>query len=193
MRIWDISRLLSNELAPWPGDTPFSFELVARLGQNAVVNVGAIRMGVHNGSHADARFHFENDGPTIDHADLSTYFGPATVIDLTADFQRNKQEHITIGQLEAGADAIKQTSRILLKTGVCQDNTIFPKKIPVIAEDVADWLRERGVRLIGLDLPSVDPIEAKVLHNHHALARCDISIVESLDLSAIDAGIYNFA
>ena len=58
MTIWDISRALTNDLAPWPGDTRFRFELTARLGENAVVNVGAIRMGVHNGSHADATFHF---------------------------------------------------------------------------------------------------------------------------------------
>jgi arylformamidase len=193
MKIWDISRLLSNDLAPWPGDTPFHFELAARLGENAVVNVGAIRMSVHNGSHSDARFHFERDGSTIDQADLTTYIGPATVVDLTRHFRSLESDQITIEHLRADAGHIQETSRILLKTGVWPDNTVFPKKIPVIASDVAEWLQERGVRLIGLDLPSVDPIEAKILQNHHALARCGIAIVESLDLSAVDTGVYNLA
>ncbi len=36
--------------------------------------------------------------------------------------------------------------------------------------DVPGWLGERKVKLLGLDLPSVDPIEAKKLTNHYALA-----------------------
>ena len=70
---------------------------------------------------------------------------------------------------------------------------MFPERFPAIAADVADWLQSKKVRLIGLDLPSVDPFGAKVLQNHHALARCGISIIESLDLKAVEAGVYQFA
>jgi arylformamidase len=192
MKIWDISRTLSNDLAPWPGDTPFHFELAARLGQNSVVNVGAIGMSVHNGSHADAPFHFEKEGATIDQAMLETYLGRAVVVDLCRHFQGGEQELITIDQLRAGTGGV-ETSRLLLKTDVWPDATVFPESIPVIAPDVAEWLKTAGVKLIGLDLPSVDSINAKVLQNHYALERCGISIVESLDLSGVEAGIYNFA
>src|SRR5947207_9833869 len=183
MKIWDISRTLSDDLAPWPGDTPFHFELTARLGENAVVNVGAIRTSLHNGSHVDARFHFQKDGPTLDKPALETYIGRAAVVDLTSHFANGDQNLITVEQLSASADDVRQTSRLLLKTGVWPNNSVFPKQIPVIAPDVAEWLHKYGVKLIGLDLPSVDRIDAKVLHNHHALARCGIMILESLDLS----------
>jgi arylformamidase len=193
MKIWDISRTLSNDLASWPGDTPFRFELAARIGENAVVNVGAINTSVHNGSHADAQFHFEKNGPTIELAALGTYLGQATVVDLTQQFRDGGQELITTGHLNNSSDQLRQTSRLLLKTGVWLDNTIFPQRIPMMAPDVAEWLKARGVQLVGLDLPSVDPIDAKELRNHHALARCGIAIIESLDLRDIEAGIYNFA
>jgi arylformamidase len=49
------------------------------------------------------------------------------------------------------------------------------------------------VKLLGLDLPSVDPIEAKKLTNHYALAAARIAIVESLDLSEVEEGVYHFA
>ena len=55
------------------------------------------------------------------------------------------------------------------------------------------WLRELRVVLLGVDLPSVDPIEAKILANHNALTAGNIAIVESLDLSEIEAGVYDFA
>jgi arylformamidase len=49
MQIIDISRTLSNGLAPWPGDTPFHYQLKWKIAEGAAVNVGAIEMGVHNG------------------------------------------------------------------------------------------------------------------------------------------------
>src|SRR5437868_562521 len=152
MKIWDISRTLTDDLAPWPGDTPFHFELTACLGENSVVNVGAIRMSVHNGSHVDAPFHFEKNGLTIDQAALDSYIGEAVVIDLTGRFEEQRSEPwITIEHLGEFAAQLTQTSRLLLKTGVWPDNSVFPERFPAIAADVADWLQSKTVRLIGLD------------------------------------------
>ena len=53
-------------------------------------------------------------------------------------------------------------------------------------------MSELRVVLLGVDVPSVDPIEAKVLVNHHALALGKIAIIESLKLSEIEAGVYQF-
>jgi arylformamidase len=189
MKIFDISRPLFNGLAPWPGDTAFQYELKWKMSEGATVNVGAVTMGAHNGSHADAPFHFEQGADTIERMPLETYLGKAVVVDLTAKFEIDRTRQITIADLES----LPEAPRLLLKTGVWRDSTIFPEWIPVIAPDVADWLGKRNVKLLGLDLPSVDPIEAKVLVNHHALAAAGIAIVESLDLSEISAGTYHFS
>jgi arylformamidase len=198
MRIFDISRALSNDLAPWPGDTPFHFELKWKMAEGATVNVGAVTMGVHNGTHADAMFHFDESGDPIERMPLDAYIGDAVVVDLTGLFGRagdafDKTRQIGVADLEAFSASLEQAPRLLLKTGVWKDSKVFPDWIPVIARDVSDWLRERKVKLLGLDLPSVDPIEAKKLTNHYALAEAQIAIVESLDLSEVEAGIYHFA
>jgi arylformamidase len=198
MKIFDISRALSDELAPWPGDTPFHFELKWKMAEGATVNVGAINMGVHNGTHADATFHFDESGVPIDRMPLDAYIGDAVVVDLTGLFGRagdafDKARQIDVADLEAFSAALEQAPRLLLKTGVWKDSKVFPDWIPVIARDVSEWLRERKVKLLGLDLPSVDPIDAKKLTNHYALAAVHVAIVESLDLSEIEAGIYHFA
>jgi arylformamidase len=194
MKIWDISRTLADDLAPWPGDTPFHFQLTRRIPQGDVVNLGAISLSVHNGTHADAPFHFDSAGKTIEQLALETYVGSAVVVDLTKLLASAKElPEIKIDNLQPHSDAIAKTSRLLIKTGVWPDSTIFPERIPVIASDVAAWLQARGARLLALDLPSVDPIDAKVLRNHHALNRAGIAIIESLELSAIEAGVYNFA
>ena len=77
---------MSDDLAPWPGDTPFHFELKWKMAEGASVNVGAINMSVHNGTHADAPFHFESKGASIDRVPLEAYLGPAVVVDLTQRF-----------------------------------------------------------------------------------------------------------
>lgn len=190
MKIWDISRPLSNGLAPWPGDTAFHYELKWKMAEGATVNVGAVTMGVHNGSHADAPFHFEEGAATIEQMPLATYFGQAVVVDLTSKFAGGERHEITIADIAAGAEL---TPRLLLKTGVWKDSNAFPQWIPVVARDVPERLASRKLKLLGLDLPSVDTIEAKVLVNHHALAAANIAIVESLDLSAVEAGTYHFS
>ncbi|HKP03410.1 MAG TPA: cyclase family protein [Chthoniobacterales bacterium] len=193
MQIFDISRALSNDLAPWPGDAPFHFELKWKMAEGATVNVGAIQMGVHNGTHADAPFHFEEGAETIEQMSLENYLGDAVVVDLTRKFGADRARQITVADIESCSDALSKAPRLLLKTCVWKDSKFFPDWIPIIAPDVPGWLRARKVKLLGFDLPSVDPIEAKELVNHHALAAAQIAVVESLDLSGIEAGTYHFS
>ena len=194
MRIWDISRTLSNELAEWPGDEPFHFQLTKTMEEGQSVNLGAIKMSVHNGTHADARFHFDTKGESIEKAPLEIYLGRAVVVDLTEAFSQSKEKHlITIEDFQPHSEEIAETSRVLVKTGRWSNSAVFPSQIPVIAADVPAWLQKNGVKLLGLDLPSVDEIDSKSLQNHHALAAAAVAIVESLDLSGAGAGIYDFA
>jgi arylformamidase len=194
MKIWDISRTLSNDFAEWPGDEPFHYRLMRQIAKGQTVNLGAITMSVHNGTHADARSHFDPRGESIDKAPLDIYLGRVAVVDLSQAFSRAKEKHlITPEDLKPHAEDIAATSRLLIKTDRWSDSTIFPNQIPVIAADVPAWLQKNGVKLLGLDLPSMDEIDSKSLQNHQALARAGIAIVESLDLSEVAAGIYNLA
>jgi arylformamidase len=192
MQIFDISRTLSADLPPWPGDMPFRYQLNGRIAEGSSVNVGSIEMSLHNGTHGDASYHFDDSGWTMEQAKLETYFGPAVVVDLTAKYAGGGFPQVAIADLQLVADDFATAPRLLLKTNVWKDPNVFPARIPVVASDVPEWLQARGVKLLGLDVPSVDEIEAKVLVNHHAIGRAGISIIESLDLSAIGAGRYNF-
>jgi arylformamidase len=194
MKIWDLSRTLTDDFAEWPGDEPFRFRLNNEIAKGGTVNVGSIRMSVHNGTHADARFHFDTQGDSVEKLPLEVYLGRATVVDLAASFLKSKEKHlITTEDLRPHAEDIAATSRLLVRTGRWAKSTVFPNQIPVIAADVPAWLQKNGVRLLGIDLPSMDEIDSKSLQNHHALAHAGIAIIESLDLSDVAAGIYNFA
>ena len=195
MKIFDISRTLSDETPPWPGDTQFRFNLNWKMAEGASVNVGALTMSGHSGTHADAPFHFNPSGASIDVVSLDIYFGQAVVVDLTKPFANDcdRARRISVEDLASVASMLERAPRLLLKTNVWKDPNVFPDWVPVIEPDVPAWLGKRGVKLLGVDVPSVDPIEAKELANHHALAAAGIMIVESLNLSDVAPGVYHFA
>src|SRR5689334_16943749 len=140
MKIWDISRPLTNDLAPWPGDTPFDFRLIRNIPDGGVVNLGTIGMSVHNGTHADAVFHFEEDGLTIERAHLDVYFGRAVVVDLSSRFAEPQNRLIEIDYLRPHEREIAAATRLLVKTNIWTDSTVFPESIAVITPEVAAWL-----------------------------------------------------
>lgn len=192
MEVIDISRPLSATLAAWPGDTPFTLKLNARIAEGATVNLGAISMSLHNGTHADATFHFESDGVTMERMPLEPYLGAAVVVDLVAQLRDTRRE-ITVEDLAPHEAAIRTTRRLLLKTNYWPDSSSFPEWIPVLSADVPSWLAASKLLLLGLDVPSVDSIHSKELRNHHSLGAAGIAIVESLDLTSASAGVYQLS
>lgn len=193
MRVIDISRSLSAKLAPWPGDTPFAFDLKWKIADGASVNVGALTMSAHAGTHADATFHFDTNGLTMEQMPLDAYLGAAVVVDLSEKFAHGATGGIRVEDLAPHSADLERTGRLLLKTNRWCDSSVFPQWIPVVSAEVPPWLAGKNVRLLGLDLPSVDPLEAKQLANHHALAAAGIAIVEGLDLTRVEAGVYQLA
>ena len=196
MQIFDITRTLSAELPAWPGDVSFRYQVNGRIAEGGNVNVGSINMSLHNGTHGDASYHFDDNGWTMEQAKLETYFGPAVVVDLSERYasapQGGRFPQVQLADLEHAVDELRSTGRLLLKTGVWRDPKVFPDPIPTLALGVPAWLQSLGVKLLGLDVPSVDEIDAKELVNHHAIGAAGINIIESLDLSAVSGGRYNF-
>jgi arylformamidase len=177
----DISRPLAADTACWPGDVPFAFRLGATIAGGASVNVGSIQTSVHTATHCDAPFHFDDKQVTVERMLLDTFVGPAWVVDVRGVARwRDRLD---------GLD-FTDTPRVLFHTGGWPDTTRFPDSIPVMEPELPDWLADRGVRLIGVDLPSVDPLDSKTLDIHHALGRRWITIVEGLWLTRMPPGRY---
>ncbi len=180
--IIDISTPLRDGLAGWPGDTPYRFALAWSKARGATVNVGRFEASIHTGTHVDAPFHFDDAGATVDALDLAPFLGPCAVLDVAG------RDPIRIEDLARAP--LAAAPRILLRTGGWPDRSRFPEAIPTLAPDVPEYLRGRGVVLIGLDVPSVDPIDSKGLPIHHALAGSGIAILEAVDLEGVAEGVY---
>ncbi len=166
----------------WPGDTAFNYEVSWPMEESGSVNVGKIELSTHTGTHVDAPFHFDNEGKRIIELDLNLYIGHARVIDM-------------IGKESIGADDLNEIDldgckRVLFRTLAWGNPDEFPEKIPHIEPNLAPFLGSKGIKLIGLDVPSVDPIDSKELLAHHSLNEHGIHILESLMLDEIEPGDY---
>nr|WP_308639937.1 arylformamidase [Paenibacillus silvisoli] len=183
MGTWmDISQPLDERVATWPGDTPFSYKVSWSKEESGSVNVGQVSMSIHTGTHIDAPFHFDNEGKRVVDLELDLYIGEAKVIHLP---QRNR---LSVSDL-SGID-LTGVARLLIRTDAWQDRHVFPSVIPHVEPELAAYLAGYGVRLIGLDLPSVDPLDSKELPAHHALAAHGIHILEGLVLDHVAPGDY---
>lgn len=178
----DISQPLTNDMATFPGDAPFQYAQTFTKEQIGSANIGQMSASLHTGTHIDAPFHYDSKGKTVDELELDRYIGRATVVDVshtdmvTADVLKNLK--------------VKLAPRVLLKTSLPNNPKHFPEKMPVLHQDIADFLKSRGVILLGVDTPSVDPADSKLLETHHALYKQDINILENIMLDHVQAGDY---
>ncbi|MEN1936312.1 arylformamidase [Paenibacillus sp. 102] len=178
----DISQPLNNEIATWPGDTPFSYEVSWSKEQSGSVNVGKLTMSIHTGTHIDAPFHFDNNGKRVLDLDVNIYVGKARIIDVSG--------MESIGAKELEGFVLDGVERLLLRTSSHGNAQQFPKTIPYLRADIAPFLSEKGIRLIGVDVPSVDPLDDKELAVHHQLFKHGIHILENVVLDHVQDGDY---
>lgn len=182
MRLWDITHPLTNSTAAWPGDTPYQFRLNWQIKAGSSVNVGHVTLSPHNGTHADAPFHYDDQGATMEQADLTRYIGPALVVGLEG---RSLIERADLDGLD-----LQGVTRLLVRTGSCPDPNRFHPELTAFAAAAIEYLAEQGIHLIGTDAHSVDPAESKELPAHHACRRTGMLILENLNLADVPEGRY---
>ncbi len=180
----DISVALSATTPPWPGDTPFTCGWAWAMADGASVNVSKWETSPHVGTHADAPLHVRRDGAGADALPLAPFIGPARVVDVSA-----LPGPISLVSLQR-AGWTPGTVRLLLRTGATTARGTFPERWPALAPDAAAALVRDGLKLLGVDCPSVDERESKELAVHHALFGGGAYVLENLDLRDVAPGPY---
>lgn len=179
--IYDLTPTISPRLSVWPGDTVASREVLLDLARGDTVTLSTLRATVHLGAHADAPSHYGRDGATIDQRDVSLYLGPCQVVRVAAA----RGSRVDPEQLPAITEP-----RVLIATGTFPDPDRWNEDFAALSPRLVDALHEQGVRLIGIDTPSVDLQHSKDLPSHQAFLRHDMAILEGLVLSDVPEGRY---
>jgi len=174
--------MISPRLGVWPGDVPFSADWALRIADGANIDLSAIRATVHLGAHADAPRHYQDGAEGIEARSLERYYGPCQVID--APVARGAR--VRPSDLRQPVDA----PRVLLRTGSFPDPEHWNADFAALSAELVEYLWRLGVHLVGIDTPSIDPQEDKVLESHHAIAERDMAILEGLVLTHVEPGRY---
>lgn len=185
-RIHDISRPLQKGIPVWPGDTAFDFDFVARIRDGSSVNVGRVEMSVHTGAHVDAPLHFDDAGQDAASMPLERYIGPCYVADVRPSARGVHPDDLP-EDLKA---AVGDHPRVLLRSYGDGRPADFDEGMAHATPELADWLAEHGVFLLGIDSDSMDAFESKHLPAHNQLNQHGISILEGIDLTGIAPGSY---
>jgi arylformamidase len=154
--------------------------------------VGRVDMGMHNGTHVDAPYHFRADGARVEQYEIERFVGQCAVIAIypIPPFEITA-ERIRAGWERLGAPQ-EAARRILFRTRKTRgqgwsDTFAYP------TPDAVRYLADLGCRLVGLDSPSYDPMSSKTLDAHHALAEAGIANLENLVLDDVPEGLYTLA
>lgn len=185
--LYDISVTLRPGLAVWPGDPALELQKIGLIAEGSVANITRILASAHTGTHMDAPIHFLEGATGIDQFPLDALVGTVYVLDFT-----RLDHHIGPADLEA-AGLPSGAERVLFKTtnsAIWDDGTEFRRDYIALAPAGAQWLVDRGVKLVGIDYLSIEEFEPARPDTHYTLLGKRVVIVEGVDLRKVEPGEY---
>jgi arylformamidase len=189
-RLYDISVTVNRDTPEWPGDTAFTSDWNSTISSGDSVNVAAMTASAHVGTHADAPLHVHDGWPGSHELPLDVFVGAVVVVDVTdaaGEITLDALAGATPGELR---ERVGRAQRVLLKTGRTIALGAFPEDWPTLSEECTRTLLGYGLRLLGVDCPSVDRRESTTLPVHHMLFSGNACLLENLDLRRVPAGEY---
>jgi len=178
----DISIPVHEGTPEWPGDTPFSCRWTWDMRRGDSVNVSCMSLSPHVGTHADAPFHVDPEASASESIALDAFVGPATVVDVRGREGPLARADLGVGVIRGG--------RLLLRTGHGIAAGTFPDGWPWLSPDCVVALGREGLRLVGVDAPSVDSRHSTTLEVHRAIFGAGAGVLENLDLREVLPGDY---
>lgn len=150
------------------------------------MNDSNLVMNVHTGTHIDAPAHFFANGASVEMVPLATLVGAAYVADLQT-IDRITATDLEQLHLPPGVTRLlcKTRNSALWRRGESEFNPDFV----ALTADAAQWVVDRGIKLIGVDYLSVQRFDAGP-ETHHILLEKSVVIVEGLNLAEVTPGWY---
>ncbi len=186
----EISPRLHESIAVWPGDEPLRRRVSCDMQQGDHLTLSSLHATVHLGAHADAPNHYARDGEGIGACPLEPYWGTCQVISPVRDLPAGSRilpEHFN------PLKELVRAPRVLVRTLSYPNPDHFNHDFSALSPELIFALAALDVCLVGIDTPSVDLCDDKVLHTHNALAETRMAVLEGLVLQHVSDGCYHLA
>lgn len=182
----DVSLPVTEKILSWPSDPVYRKNKFASFDKGKPCDASEVSMSVHTGTHIDAPAHFILNGNTISSWTPEITIGKCRVLVIENSKEVTEEELVKY--------SIQKGERVIFKTrnsnGTWWEKPFNPDFV-CISPKAAAYLASVKPLCIGIDYLSIgSPTTGVEAHQH--LLGAGIWLVESLDLSKIDAGNYEF-
>jgi arylformamidase len=188
--IVDLSVPIVSNMIVYPGDPVVSVDQVSEISQDGL-QLSRISLGCHAGTHVDAPRHFLLNGGTVDELPIDRFFGPGVRVTIQPGPN---------GQLDPfflSSEQVHPGDCLLIHTGWQPQSASEWLDAPSFVSGSARFLVSLGIRLLGIDLPTVleqnDAGDIPAAWMHQVLLSSGIPIVENLSgLSTLPGSSFEF-
>jgi kynurenine formamidase len=204
-RVVDLSYAINDKLVAWPGDPKVFEAKVNGTVEKDGYFTRSFWMLEHYGTHLDAPAHFPPGKSTVEQIAPEKFFGPAVVLDVRAEAEKNADYQLAPSVIEAWEKRhgkIPVGAIVILRTGWAvrwpdvqryrNTDTKGQMHFPGFSVSAANILLERRVSGLACDTLSIDPGNSVDFPVHHLVLGADVYQLENLrDLSALpEAGAF---
>ncbi len=190
MRIYDLSVTLRPDMPLLPGMDPPRFRALRTIEGGHPRNVTEICMGEHVGTHVDSPRHVSDEAPGIDEVPPELLWGEVLVVDLTDVDLADVVDFEALGIPGGTQRLFIKSSHSAVWAGRGEDKG---NDHPTFTVEAAQWLVDRGIRLLGVDTCAVGRGPEGRTRVHETLLKNGVIIVEALNLYGVAPGKYEVA
>lgn len=178
MKAIDLTHLITPQMPVYPGCKAPIFSPATTLGADGFRET-RLQFDSHTGTHMDAPAHLLPNAPTLDTLPAEHFMGRAVVVNCK---NLPLGGRISLAHLAPYERAMEQADFVLFHTGWDRQfhNPSYFHNFPTPEEAVVRQLVQRGMKGVGIDAISIDPVGAETYPNHHILLEAGLVIIENL-------------
>jgi len=178
MQVFDLTHTLENGMPVYPGSSPVQMHKKAGIAADGYDETW-LQLSAHAGTHIDCARHFLPDGYDTGGSSADRFAGWGLVIDSRRDAGDTV---ISPFYLQRWEKELEQVDFLLLHTGWSRywGTPGYFTGFPFFEPEAARYLTRFGLKGIGIDAVSFDPVDSNDFTNHHILLSSGIVLVENL-------------
>jgi arylformamidase len=183
----DVTLPMRDNTVHWPGHPRYTVTEMMAFARGDNMNVSAVSMCSHFGTHIDAPRHYLPDGSAVDQLPLEVLVGPCRVVDFPG------REHIPAGFIE-NLD-LSGITRLIIRTAnsLRLGDPQFYEDFLALTPPAAQALVDKGIRLLGVDGYSIGPFDPTLGYPVHSIflsAGQEQVAIEEMNLIGVEPGDY---
>jgi len=153
VEIVDLSRIIYNGMPKIPVLPDVRVRRCISIDEGHPLNVTEISLACHAGTHVDAPIHIVPNGKSIEELPVESFVGPGAVIPV----KKKGGEEVAAKDLEGSRVPVNRGDILMVYTGWDEKFESPDYNLhPYFSVDAAEWMVQRGIKLVGIDCITVD-------------------------------------